>query len=192
MTRYAVIVRRWWAVPAALVIVIAVCLAVGANEIPVPTLSGGMGSAQLAYFTPVLVVVALMYCLDRRLSDVEAVAVISVKRLDEYSVVLTVLLAHAAGLAVGLNFARNTMLILALALLARRFANEAAAAGVSLLFLIANVLLGRGLDPDGKVIHTWWAIALYPTGSLIAWLAACAVLLLALLLDFSKTAARHY
>ncbi|MYW10114.1 hypothetical protein GT034_17410 [Streptomyces sp. SID2563] len=191
MTRYAVIVRRWWTVPAALVVVITVCLVVGANEIPVPTLSGGMGSAQLAYFTPVLLVVALMYCLDRRLPDVEAVAVLSVKRLDEYAVVITVLLAHAAGSAVGLNFARNVMLVLALALLTRRVANEAAAAGVSLLFLIANVLLGRGLDPDGQVTHTWWAVSLYPAGSRTAWLVSCALFLLSLPLAFSKTAARR-
>ncbi|MGW2478127.1 hypothetical protein [Streptomyces sp. NPDC001665] len=191
MTSYAFAVRRWWAVLAALVAVISVCLAVGASEVPIPSISGGMGSAQLAYFTPVLMVVALMYCLDRCLPDVEVVAVISIKRLDGYAVITTVLLAHAAAPVVGVDFARNTMLVLALALITRRVTNEAMAAGASLLFLIANVLLGRNLDPAGHSAHTWWAIALYPPGSLPAWIVAFAALLLALLLGLSRTTARR-
>ncbi|MFF5333667.1 hypothetical protein [Streptomyces sp. NPDC013181] len=191
MTRYAITVRQWWTVPAALLLINVICLAVGASEIPVPSLSGGMGSAQLAFFTPVLVIVALMYCLDRRLPDAEAVAVISVRRLDKCAVILATLLAHAAGAMVGMDFARNTMLVLALALLTRRVANEAAAAGASLLLLIANVLLGRSLDPAGHAAYTWWAVALYPAGSLLAWFVAAAALLLALLLGFSETTQRR-
>ncbi|MFV2117756.1 hypothetical protein ACE14D_04635 [Streptomyces sp. Act-28] len=180
MKRYTIAVRRWWTVPAALALLVLVCVAAGAADIPVPSLNGGTGSTQLAYFTPVLVVVAVMYCLDRRLRDVESTAAVPVHRFDLGALVLTVVLAHAAGLVVGMDVARNITLLLALGLLTRRLANEAVAAAAGLLFLVLNVMLGRPYDPAGHVVHAWWALALHPAGSLAAWLVASAVFVLAL------------
>lgn len=180
MKHYTIAVRRWWTVPAALALLVLVCVAVGAADIPVPSLNGGMGSTQLAYFTPVLVVVAVMYCLERRLWEAESTAAVPVHLLDLGALVLTVVLAHAAGLVVGLDVARNTTLLLALALLVRRLANEAAAATAGLLFLILNVMLGRVHDPTGHAVHTWWALTLHPAGSVAAWLVAAVLFALAL------------
>lgn len=188
MNRYALRVRQWWAVPLSLALVLVVCSAVGASEVPVPSLRSGMGSAQLAYFTPILIVVAVMYCLDRRLHDAEVTAVVPVRRLDQCAVVLTAILAHGAGLVVGLAIARNTLIVLALALLTRRVANEAMAAGAALLFLIANVLLGRSLTPDGHAAHAWWAVTLYPAGNPAAWIVSVASVAIALPLSFRQTA----
>ncbi|MFJ2560644.1 MULTISPECIES: hypothetical protein [unclassified Streptomyces] len=189
MNRYALVVRRWWAVPAALVLLVAVCWTVGASEVPVPSLAGGMGGAQLAYFTPVLIVVAVMYCLDRHLHEAETTAVLHVHRFDQGAVVLAVVLAHAAGPVVGMDVARNVTLLLALALLTRRIANEATAAAAGLMFLIINLILGRAYNPDGHTTHTWWAVALYPSSSMAAWLAATALFALALPLASSRARA---
>lgn len=189
MIGYAVKVRRWWAVPVALALVMSVCWMAGASEVPVPTLAAGMGSAQLAYFTPVLIIIAVMYCFERRLSDVEATAVPPVRLLDRGAVVLTAVLAHGAGLVVGMDVARNTVLLLALALIARRLANEATAAGAGLGFLIINILLGRVYSPDGIATHSWWAVALYPSGSVSAWLVSVALFVCALVWAFPRSAA---
>ncbi|MFE4061835.1 hypothetical protein ACFXP3_37065 [Streptomyces sp. NPDC059096] len=180
MNRYALAVRRWWAVPAALALLIVVCWTVGASEIPVPSLTGSAGGAQLAYFTPVLIVLAVMYCLDRHLHAAETTAVLPVHRFDQGAVVLTVLLAHAVGPVVGMDIARNITLLLALALLIRRVANEATATATGLMFLIVNLILGRAYDPSGHTTHRWWAVALHPSGSVAAWLTAIALLALAL------------
>ncbi|MFH8474824.1 hypothetical protein [Streptomyces sp. NPDC018000] len=152
-----------------------------------PSLTSGMGSAQLAYFTPVLVAVAVMYCLERRILDVEITAVLPIRRFDQGAVVLTVVLAHLAGLVVGMDIARNVTVLLALGLLTRRLLNEAAAAAAGLMFLVINLILGRAYGPDGHVAHTWWAIALYPSNSMTAWLAAVALFVLALLTAFPRT-----
>ncbi|MGW2183942.1 hypothetical protein ACWCXX_39420 [Streptomyces sp. NPDC001732] len=187
MNRYAITVRRWWSAPAALAMLVAVCWTVGASEVPVPSLTSGMGSAQLAYFTPILIVVAVMYCLERQLHEAETTAVLPVLRFDQGAIILTAALAHAAGLVVGMDIARNVTLLLALALLTRRVANEATAAGAGLMLLIINLILGRAYNPDGFATHTWWAIALYPSDSMTAWLVTVVLFALALLLAFSRT-----
>ncbi|MFD7314080.1 MULTISPECIES: hypothetical protein [unclassified Streptomyces] len=189
MNRYAITVRHWWVVPAALALLVVVCWTVGASEVPVPSLIGGMGSAQLAYFSPVLIVLAVMYCLERQLREAEITAVLSVRRFDQGAIVLTAVLAHAAGVVVGMDVARNVTLLLALGLVTRRLANEATAAAAGLMFLIINLILGRAYNPDGYTTHTWWAVALYPAGSLTAWLVAVALLALALPLALSGTPA---
>ncbi|MFJ8002466.1 hypothetical protein ACIQ7D_36080 [Streptomyces sp. NPDC096310] len=189
MNRYAITVRRWWAVPAALALLIVVCWTVGASEVPVPSLTSGMGSAQLAYFTPVLIVIAVVYCLDRQLREAETTAVLPVGRFDQGAIIFAVLLTHVAGTMVGMDIARNVTLLLALALVTRRLANEATAAASGLMLLIINLILGRAYNPDGYATHTWWAVALYPSGSVAAWLVAIALFALALPLTFSRTSA---
>lgn len=119
------------------------------SEVPVPSLTSGMGSTQLAYFAPALVVIAVMYCLDRQLYEAETTAVLPVRRFDQGAVILTAVLAHAAGLVVGMDIARNATLLLALALLMLRLANEATAAAAGLMFLVINLILGRTYNPDG-------------------------------------------
>ncbi|MGW1882404.1 hypothetical protein [Streptomyces sp. NPDC001970] len=156
------------------------CLLVGESEVPVPSITSGMGGAQLAIFTPVLVVIAVMYCLDRSLGRAETTAVLPIGTLDRGTVAVTAGLAHLAGLLVGMDIARNTVLLLAVALLVRRLVNEAAATVAGLMVLILNLVAGRAYNPDGFVGHTWWAIALYPADSVSAWLITMLVFALAL------------
>ncbi len=189
MNRYAVTVRRWWTVLGALALLVLVCTTAGENKVPVPSLVRGAGGAQLAYFTPVLVVIAVMYCLERELHEAESTAVVRVRRFDQGAVVLTMGVALAAGVIVGMDIARNVTLLLGIALLVRRLANEATASGAGLMFLILNIMLGRALTPNGHAAHTWWAIALYPPGSVPAWLVALAFFAFALPLSFSRTSA---
>ncbi|MFE6100824.1 hypothetical protein ACFVQ4_12760 [Streptomyces laurentii] len=183
MNRYALAVRRWWTVLLAYVLLVAVGGTMGDGVLPVPTLTGGMAGARVAYFTPVLVVIAVMYCLDRRLPSAESTAVVPVRRLDQAAVFLTAVLAPGAGLLVGMDVARNTILLLSLGLVAWRLSNEATASAVGLLFLIANVMLGRVHDGMGHASHTWWALALYPGRSVGAWLVAAVLFAVALKLS---------
>lgn len=183
MNRYAIAVRRWWAIPLALALLTLVWGTVGTSKVPVPTVTGGMAGAQVAYFTPVLIVAAAMYCLERRLREAESTAVIPIRRLDRGALVLAVALAHVAGLVVGMDVARNITFLLALGLLTRRLANEATAVAAGLLFLILNLILGRAYDPTGHAAHTWWALALYPAESVTAWLVAAVLFALALRLS---------
>ncbi|MEV7858364.1 hypothetical protein AB0O86_05855 [Streptomyces hirsutus] len=186
MTLYATKVRQWLAAPAALGLLVAVCLLAGKSEVPVPSITSGMGNAQLAFFTPVLAIVAVMYCLDRRLGQAETTAVQPVSTLDRGMVTATAALAHLAGLLVGMDIARNTVLLLAVALLIRRLINEAAATAAGLMLLVLNLVAGRAYDPDGLVSHTWWAIALYPADNFSAWLATAAAFALALPLGIPR------
>ncbi|MFF8512363.1 hypothetical protein ACF064_30235 [Streptomyces sp. NPDC015492] len=188
MNRYVLVVRRWWAVPLAVTALVLSCGAAGTSEVPVPSLVSGMIGARVAYFTPLLVVGAVMYCLDRRAREPERTAVVPIRRYDAGAVVLTVVLAHAAGLLVGMDVARNVTLLLALALLVRRLANEATAVASGLLFLLLNLILGRTLQPEGHASHTWWAVALHPAGSVTAWLGTAVLFALALRLSESRRA----
>lgn len=183
MNRYALTVRRWWTVPPTLALIVLVCWTAGTSEVPIPSLAGGMIGTHLAYFTPILAVVAVMYCMERRLRDAELTAVVPVRRLDRGAVLLTVGLAHGAGVLVGMDVARNIMLLLALALLVRRVANEAAAAASGMALLIGTLIIGRAYQPGGSATHTWWALPLYPAGSASAWLVTVAVFALALLVS---------
>ncbi|WP_405855033.1 hypothetical protein OG361_18810 [Streptomyces sp. NBC_00090] len=186
MKRYVIVVRRWWTMPLALVLLVLVSGTVGTSEVPVPSLTGGMAGARVAYFTPVVIVIAVMYCLERRLLSAESTAVVPIHRFDQGAVILTAVLAHGAGLMVGLDVARNITLLLALALLTWRLANEATAAAAGLLFLILNLMLGRAYDASGHASHTWWALALYPAQSVGAWLVAAALFAVALKVSATK------
>lgn len=186
MRSYVIAVRRWWTVPLAVAVLVLVCGSVGSSEIPVPSLVGGMVGARLAYFTPVLIVLAVMYCLERRLCEAESTAVTPVRRYDNGALILTVMLTHSAGLVVGMDVARNVTLLLAVALITRRLANEATAAGAGLLLLILNLVLGRAYQPDGHPSHAWWALPLYPAGNLAAWLIAVGLFAIALTLPLPQ------
>ncbi|QGZ52558.1 hypothetical protein GPZ77_33405 [Streptomyces sp. QHH-9511] len=186
MTLYITSVRQWWAAPAALSLLTAVCLVVGKSEVPVPSITSGMGGVQLAFFTPVLVVIAVMYCLDRNLGQAETTAVVPIGTLDQGIVAVTAGLAHLVGLLVGMDIARNTVLLLAVALLVRRLINEAAATVAGLMVLILSLVAGRAYDPNGFVSHTWWALALYPADNVTAWLITTLMFALALHLTLAR------
>ncbi|MEU1489893.1 hypothetical protein ABZ456_06510 [Streptomyces sp. NPDC005776] len=188
MNLYLIRVRRWWIVPLALALLVLACWTVGSSEVPVPNLLGGMAGARLDYFSPLLVIVAGMYCMERRLNEAEVTAVSPIRQYDRSAAVLTVILAHFAGLMVGMDIARNVTLLLALALCARRVANEAVAATVGLMFLIINLILGRAVQPNGHTSQSWWALALYPAGSAAAWLLTIALFALSLMAVQTKQA----
>ncbi len=165
---YALSVRRWWVmIPAVLALILTTWL-IGASPVPVPSLLGGGGMAQIKHFVPVIMSVAIMYCLDRRLLEAELTAVVPVRRLDRAATAAGAVLLLGATPAVGLDVARNTLLILALALVVRRIANEATAVAAGLLYIIANVMLGQPPDPLGYRVGSWWALPLYPAGSIPA------------------------
>ncbi|MYY13199.1 hypothetical protein GT204_31025 [Streptomyces sp. SID4919] len=188
MRIYFSVVRRWWVAPAALSLTVLVCWTTGGTELPVPSFLGGTGGAKLRYFAPLLVVMAVLYCLDRRLGEVESTAVAPVSLRDHATVTGVVVLAHAAGPWVGMDVPRNVMLLLAVALTARRFMNTAAAGSVCLGALAVTVVMGRGQGPSGQVVLQEWALVIHPSDSGAAWVAA--VILFTLALAVSSGAGR--
>ncbi|MEU0127180.1 hypothetical protein [Streptomyces sp. NPDC006289] len=181
MKLYFSVVRRWWAVPAALVLLTLVCWVLGGTEVPVPGFLGGMVSMRVQYFTPLLVIAAVLYCLDRRLHAPENTAVVRVERWDLTAVTTAVALCHLLGLVLGMDIPRNLMVLLAVALIVRRLGNEAAAGAACLLLLVAGASLGRAYQPSGQPTGQWWALTLYPSESLSAWAAAAVLFGLGLL-----------
>ncbi|MEU3597342.1 hypothetical protein ABZ714_01200 [Streptomyces sp. NPDC006798] len=163
MNRYATTVRRWWAVPPALLVFVLVCRTAGDIEVPVPSINGAADGARLDLFAPLIVVAAAMYCLDRRLPDAEATAVVPVRLLDGAALLLTTTLTQLTAPLVGQAVTRNVALLLAVAVLARKLAHEATATLAALATLLLTLLAGRP--------QAWWALPLYPPGSLTAWLA---------------------
>ncbi|MFF4648122.1 hypothetical protein [Streptomyces sp. NPDC001389] len=141
---------------------------IGASPVPVPSMLGGGGLAQIKHFVPIIVSVAAMYCLDRRMTEAELTAVVPVRSLDRAAVSAGAVLLFATTPAIGLDVARNTLLILALALVVRRIANEATAVAAGLLYIIANVMLGQPPDSLGHRLGSWWALPLYPARSIAA------------------------
>ncbi|WP_329043538.1 hypothetical protein OHT61_32405 (plasmid) [Streptomyces sp. NBC_00178] len=181
MKLYFSVVRRWWSVPAALVLLTLVCWVLGGTEVPVPGFLGGMVSMRLQYFTPILVIGAILYCLDRRLNAPEITAVVRVGRWDLTVITTAVVLAHLLGLIVGMDIPRNLMVLIAVALTVRRLSNEAAAGAVCLLLLLASASLGRAYQPSGQPTGQWWALTLYPADSPSAWAVAAVLFGLSLL-----------
>ncbi|MEU9001722.1 hypothetical protein [Streptomyces sp. NPDC048551] len=165
MKLYAMSVRRWWVLVPAVLALVMVTWLIGASPVPVPSVLGGGGLAQIKHFVPMIVSFAAMYCLDRRLMEAELTAVVPVRSLDRAAVSAGAVLLLATAPAVGLDVARNTLLVLALALVVRRIANEATAVAAGLLYIIANVMLGQPPDPLGHRLGSWWALPLYPAGS---------------------------
>ncbi|MFI6524788.1 hypothetical protein [Streptomyces uncialis] len=188
MRIYFSVVRRWWVAPAALALTVLVCWTTGGTELPVPAFLGGTGGVQLRYFAPLLVVAGVLYCLDRRLGEMEDTAVAPVILRDHATVTGTVVLAHAVGPWVGMDVPRNVMLLLAVALAARRFMNTAAAGSVCMGALAVTVVMGRGQGASGQVVFQEWALVIHPSDSEAAWVAA--VILFTLALAVSSGAGR--
>lgn len=105
---------------------------------------------------------------------------------DHVAVAAAAALAHAVGLVVGMDTPRNLMLLLAVALVVRRFGNEAAAGAICLMLLLATATLGRAYEPSGHLRAHWWALPLSPSHSLTAWAAAASLFALVLLLAGTK------
>ncbi|WP_328865165.1 hypothetical protein [Streptomyces sp. NBC_00304] len=172
MKLYFNVIRRWWTVLVAIALLGLVSWSLGGTEIPVPGFIGGMVSMRVEYFAPLLVILAVLYCLERRLEAPESTAVVRLRCWDMGVISLAAVFGHLLGLFVGMDVPRNLMLLLAVALVVRQFSNEAAAGGACLLLLLATATLGRSYEPSGELIGQWWAIPLYPPESLIAWAVA--------------------
>lgn len=193
MKLYLSVVRRWWSVPAALVLLTLVCWLLGGTEVPVPGFLGGMVSMRLQYFTPILVIGAILYCLDRRLNAPEITAVVRIRCWDLTVITTAVVVAHLLGLIVGMDIPRNLMVLIAVALIVRRLSNEAAAGAVCLLLLLASASLGRAYQPSGQPTGEWWALTLYPADNPSAWAAAAVLFGLSLLASGQRlTPARSF
>ncbi|MEU6757266.1 hypothetical protein [Streptomyces sp. NPDC046685] len=183
---YFKVVRRWWAVPGAVVVLGMVCWAMGGAEVPVPSFLGGVATVRVRYFAPLLVVIAVLYCLERRLPAAESTAVARIQLLDHMAVAGTVLSTLVIGLVTAMEVPRNMMILLALALVVRRFANEAAAGGACLMLLLGTAVLGRAYESTGHMGARWWALLLHPAGSAMSWAFAGALLAAGLLISDTK------
>ncbi|MEV7233431.1 hypothetical protein AB0N06_05430 [Streptomyces sp. NPDC051020] len=145
------------------------CLKVGSAEVPLPTILGGIGGVPVRYFAPLLLVIAVMYCFERRLTAVERTAVARIMLWDRLAITTLVIALHLLGPLVGMEVARNTMLLLAIALVVQALSNEAAAGAVCLMLLLGVANTGRSYDPSGLVSARWWALPLQPSDSVTAW-----------------------
>ncbi|MDQ0986001.1 hypothetical protein [Streptomyces sp. V2I9] len=181
MKLYFSVVRRWWTVSLALLLLAVICWILGGTEIPVPAFLGGMVSTRVQYFTPLIVIGTVLYCLERRLDAPERTAVVRVDRWDLVAITAAVTVSHLLGFILGMDIPRNLMLLIAVALVVRRVSNEAAAGGICLLLLLISASLGRAFHPSGKPAAEWWALTLYPSGSMPAWIAALVLFGLGLL-----------
>ncbi|MFJ9794948.1 hypothetical protein [Streptomyces sp. NPDC101145] len=172
MRLHLLAVRRWWVAAVGLA---AAAAAAGTGDllVPVPTLTGGMSSAPARYFSPVLLIGALMYVWDRRLHAAEATAVRHPRRTDH---VLLLTALAACLLVTGGQEARNAALLCGVALIVHRLANAAAATLSTLAVLILARVAGRGIGMHGEPTHTWWAVPLHPADSPAAWAAVAATL----------------
>lgn len=166
---YLTPVRRWWVALAMLVLLCFVCLRVGSVEVPLPTILSGVGGVPVRYFSPLLLVIAVMYCCERRIAAVERTAVARIKVWDRLAITILVVALHLLGPLIGMEVGRNTMALLAIALVVRELSNEAAAGAVCLILLLGVANAGRSFDPDGPVAARWWALPLQPPDSAIAW-----------------------
>ncbi|MFF9350271.1 hypothetical protein [Streptomyces sp. NPDC014734] len=169
MRIYLTPVRRWWVALAALALLCVVCLKAGGAEVPLPTILSGVGGVPVRYFAPLLLVIAVMYCSERRLTAVERTAVTPIMLWDRLVLTTLVIALHLLSPLIGLEVARNTMLLLAVALVVQALSNEAAAGAVCLMLLLGVANTGRGYDPNGLVSARWWALPLQPSESVMAW-----------------------
>ncbi|GAA3753240.1 hypothetical protein [Streptomyces tremellae] len=180
MRLYMATVRRWWVVPVAIVLLILACQGADETAVPLPDLGGHFSGIATRYFTPLLVVLPMLYCLERRLVAAEVTAAVPVSRWDGFVIVASAALGAVAGLLVGFDITRNLMLLLAVALMARRFGNEAAAGGICLLIMLVTASFGRAYGTVGHAVPRWWAVPLYPAASLVSWVVTLALFALGL------------
>lgn len=164
MRLYATAVRKWWTVAAAIVLMAVVCQLSGTSSIELPAFNGS-GVTPLAYFTPLLVSSAVLYCLNRRADHIERTAVVAVAAIDAAFVASVFVLCLAAGFVTGFDTARNVLLLTCIGLLIAQVGNSASGIAAGMMLLIASIVAGRG--PAGS--HAWWAVVLYPSNSIPAW-----------------------
>lgn len=172
MRLHLLTVRRWWVAAVGLA---AMAIATGTGDllVPVPTLTGGMSSAPARYFSPVLLIGALMYVWDRRLHTVESTTIRHLRHTDHVLLLATL---TAGWLLTNGQEARNAALLCGVALIVHRLTNAAAATLSTLAVLIAARVAGRGIGMDGELTHAWWAVPLYPADAPIGWAAVSATL----------------
>ncbi|GGL84183.1 hypothetical protein GCM10010095_81160 [Streptomyces anthocyanicus] len=164
MRLYVTAVRKWWTAAGAILLMTVVCQLSGTSSIELPALNGS-GVAPLAYFTPLMVSSAVLYCLSRRADHIERTAVIAVAMIDTAFVASVFALCLAAGYVTGFDTARNVILLTCVGLLIAQVGNTASGIAAGMMLLIASIVAGRG--PAGS--HAWWAVVLYPSSSIPAW-----------------------
>ncbi|MEU2739954.1 hypothetical protein ABZ656_32495 [Streptomyces sp. NPDC007095] len=174
MRLYVTAVRKWWTAAAAIILMAVVCQLSGKSSIELPALSGS-GVTPLAYFTPLLVSSAVLYCLNRRVDHIERTAVVPVAVIDAACVASVFVLCLAAGFVTGFDTARNVLLLICIGLLIAQVGNTASGIATGMMLLIASIVAGRG--PAGS--HAWWAVVLYPSSSVPAWSLTAVVLAVA-------------
>ncbi|WP_158677775.1 hypothetical protein [Streptomyces sp. SPB074] len=141
-----------------------VCQLSGTSSVDLPALNGS-GVTPLAYFTPLLVSSTVLYCLNRRADHIERTAAVAVAVIDAVFIASVFVLCLVAGFVTGFDNARNVLLLTCIGLLVAHVGNSASGISVSMMLLIASIVAGRG--PAGS--HAWWAVVLYPSGSVPAW-----------------------
>ncbi|MFD8614724.1 hypothetical protein [Streptomyces sp. NPDC059631] len=164
MRLYVTAVRKWWTAAAAIMLMAVICQLSGTSSIELPALNGS-GVTPLAYFTPLLVSSAILYCLNRRADHIERTAVVSVAMIDAAFMASVFALCLAAGFVTGFDTARNVLLLTCIGLLIAKVGNSASGIATGMMLLIASIVAGRG--PAGS--HAWWAVILYPSDSVPAW-----------------------
>ncbi|MGQ4400111.1 hypothetical protein ACN6K4_006286 [Streptomyces hayashii] len=164
MRLYVTAVRKWWTAAGAIILMAVVCQLSGTSSIELPALNGS-GVAPFAYFTPLLVSSAVLYCLNRRADHIERTAAVPVVVIDAAFVASAFALCLAAGYITGFDTARNVMLLTCVGLLIAQVGNTASGIAAGMMLLIASIVAGRG--PAGS--HAWWAVVLYPSNSIPAW-----------------------
>ncbi|MFB0628346.1 hypothetical protein [Streptomyces sp. AB3(2024)] len=180
MKLYALTVRRWWLMPPAVLLAAVLCVIAGRSVVPLPQLVIGAGAGKLSYFLPVVITAAMIYCMDRRLSQVELTAVTPVHIWDRLSLLATAILTLACSPFTGFDVARNIIFVMALTLAVRRLTNESTAIAVGFLYITTCLMLGRQFDPQGHFQGSWWALPLYPTQDIPAAVATAVAFALAL------------
>ncbi|MCW5253693.1 hypothetical protein [Streptomyces sp. SHP 1-2] len=156
--------RKWWTTAVAVIFMAVVCQLSGKSSIELPALNGS-GVTPLAYFTPLLVSSAVLYCLNRRADHIERTAAVAVAVIDAAFVAFVFALCLTAGFVTGFDTARNVILLTCIGILIAQVGNSASGIATSMMLLIAGVVAGRG--PAGS--HAWWAVVLYPSSSVPAW-----------------------
>jgi hypothetical protein len=145
-------------------------LAIGGQEVELPSLVSGMQQTVLSMFVPIPLVAALMVSLESRLPGIEASGVRRVGSWDAVLVSSTVLFWLAVAIVSGSDVlaasARNAAFLAALMLLARPWAGEAAVM-VPVAWTMVVVAFNRRPPPDPEP----WTILPEPASALHAALA---------------------
>lgn len=160
-------VRRPWYVATALALYATLLLVVRDQLVAVPsvTLAGGAG-VKVAVFAPLVVCVAQLLTLERRLEAAGLTSVRPVVRADQLMVAtvgasalaLAAALHQFAGIQAALASGRNVLLLLGLALVVRAWYGTVAAASVTTATLFVSAMVGLRASNDPYP----WAVLLEP------------------------------